>query len=1085
MYVCCACPTEVQVELESPFLPHDLTNHFAKQTKTRTSFAAAAAAKLHINKAAPSAFSTFSTMTFFIKDVLTGQAKKIPIQENNTFARRVGSDGMVASLMTKLYWRKHEMSDGAEWRAVDLSAEDEQNETIRHNLEKARLELKVLAVQARDPKIPDDMKSMWAWSHTAGPIPMLQILGSNNYPKKLTNPWAQDLTGPPVSVPARRLGIMSDFSDDLVREFYRKQCKDDPENESHYFDALRAIAQDRATEELSVLLAEEESKDKVGYQDTIRAYDLLGITPDVSDEFVTVYYETKLSDLPERKQELRHALETIAKFRKSAVLKHYVQHGRREHDIVMEDAPMELDMAYATLNITDRNAPDEVVVSVYDIAVGDAPAQMDEFTRALRAIGEARKSEAIVLYLANRGGVVDEALLAPLIPSVDLTCPVGLENIGNTCYLNSLLQYYFTIKPLRQAILVSVESGNIEVDVQANENGVTEKRVGGRAVSKKEIERAVRFVTQLSGLFKSMIASTESAITPERDVAYLALVSSRDEEDDEKVRKNSVGGELAPIMIGSDEARKGTPVDGDEGMVTPIVSEEPLEIGKEPAPGLDHSEAATKETTVAPLASEVPEAEAVDGEKLGVTNEDTRSESSHTVLGEDEVPGEEEKDFVMVEKPKENETNGVEATGEVPSSTEAEAPASPAQVNEEVPPAYEPGEIGPTIPVDFKRPLDLPPQFMGAEPPPDFKFDPQPPTLPARPTAHQRQSSVMFGRQQDVTECIDNVMFQIEAALKPASVDSDGEQVDIVKELFYGKTKQLLVDMDMEKSTGSIEERRAAKEERFAHLIVDVHKDGRDIYNALDSIFDAQSVDLDGKQIRRQITVSQLPPILQIQIQRVQFDRATGQVYKSNAYLKFGETLYMDRYLDTADENIQARREASWKWKAKLEKLEARKHELVQTETRPLPIYEALEKTRAYLETMRDKHGMDVDPFILRTLEDEAKRVKAELETIEERITELQSRVNQQFTDLRAHGYRLHSVFIHRGSAAFGHYWIYIYDFARGVWRKYNDQYVTEVGVEEVLRDTTGDTASPYLLTYVKEGTEGEVVEAVKREVPQ
>ncbi|ODQ51365.1 cysteine proteinase [Saitoella complicata NRRL Y-17804] len=759
---------------------------------------------------------------------------------------------------------------------------------------------------------------------------------------------------------------MSDFSDDLVREFYRKQCKDDPENESHYFDALRAIAQDRATEELSVLLAEEESKDKVGYQDTIRAYDLLGITPDVSDEFVTVYYETKLSDLPERKQELRHALETIAKFRKSAVLKHYVQHGRREHDIVMEDAPMELDMAYATLNITDRNAPDEVVVSVYDIAVGDAPAQMDEFTRALRAIGEARKSEAIVLYLANRGGVVDEALLAPLIPSVDLTCPVGLENIGNTCYLNSLLQYYFTIKPLRQAILVSVESGNIEVDVQANENGVTEKRVGGRAVSKKEIERAVRFVTQLSGLFKSMIASTESAITPERDVAYLALVSSRDEEDDEK-------------------------------------------IGKEPAPGLDHSEAATKETTVAPLASEVPEAEAVDGEKLGVTNEDTRSESSHTVLGEDEVPGEEEKDF----------------------------------------------------------------------------FDPQPPTLPARPTAHQRQSSVMFGRQQDVTECIDNVMFQIEAALKPASVDSDGEQVDIVKELFYGKTKQLLVDMDMEKSTGSIEERRAAKEERFAHLIVDVHKDGRDIYNALDSIFDAQSVDLDGKQIRRQITVSQLPPILQIQIQRVQFDRATGQVYKSNAYLKFGETLYMDRYLDTADENIQARREASWKWKAKLEKLEARKHELVQTETRPLPIYEALEKTRAYLETMRDKHGMDVDPFILRTLEDEAKRVKAELETIEERITELQSRVNQQFTDLRAHGYRLHSVFIHRGSAAFGHYWIYIYDFARGVWRKYNDQYVTEVGVEEVLRDTTGDTASPYLLTYVKEGTEGEVVEAVKREVPQ
>ncbi|KAI5300933.1 ubiquitin-specific protease ubp2, partial [Ascosphaera atra] len=80
--------------------------------------------------------------------------------------------------------------------------------------------------------------------------------------------------------------------------------------------------------------------------------------------------------------------------------------------------------------------------------------------------------------------------------------------------------------------------------------------------------------------------------------------------------------------------------------------------------------------------------------------------------------------------------------------------------------------------------------------------------------------------------------------------------------------------------------------------------------------------------------------------------------------------------------------------------------------------------------------------------------------------------------------YSLQAVFIHSGQVSYGHYWIYIFDFERKIWRKYNDDYVTEVtDVSEIFEENPRKTASPYFLVYVKDELKESLVKAVVRDM--
>lgn len=71
------------------------------------------------------------------------------------------------------------------------------------------------------------------------------------------------------------------------------------------------------------------------------------------------------------------------------------------------------------------------------------------------------------------------------IPGNSINTPPGLKNIGNTCYLNSLLQYFYNVKIIRDIVL-NFDSVKLDLD----EETVGQRRTGGNGTS-VNIEEAI------------------------------------------------------------------------------------------------------------------------------------------------------------------------------------------------------------------------------------------------------------------------------------------------------------------------------------------------------------------------------------------------------------------------------------------------------------------------------------------------------------------------------------------------------------------------------------------------------------------
>ena len=740
----------------------------------------------------------------------------------------------------------------------------------------------------------------------------------------------------------------------------------------------------------------------------------------------------------------RESLEIIAKARKSQSLENFIKHGE------LLDTEMDAGRAYARLDIADRTVDDDLVLSAFQAALQDQPSQVADLKKALAAIAKDRNSALLRNHVDadSQSGVHSRA-----------EWPVGLENIGNTCYLNSLLQFYFTIEPLRALVL--------HIDAY-KENLLTvnleEKQVGSRAVTKREIARSQHFAEELKKLFQNMIASNSDSITPDIELARLTLLSSSTEET---YRRRSTLKGSRP-SLGEIEGK-------------PIHAPQPATISEDTANTQDSIIVAGDEHTVVqtPVSITAGDHEIFSKKSLTETSAPMDADAQELKQQANIL---ENKENIAPAKLEETQP----ATPD--SSLKPLANTSPSRVNEQ--------QIALSSLADKSKVGN--PDSNNAHAIPAAPARSPPPVPPRNKPVDKKEEikEIEFGAQQDVTEVISNVYFQLQCAIQKESIDPDTkEQVDTVKRLFFGKQKTTTTAKDGTART---------KEEFFQDIKLQMSSGPCDIYEAFDAAFDRQLVEVGGTKEPQYTTISLLPPILQLHVSRAQFDKVHGS-FKANHHLEFKKTIYMDRYIDSKDPELQQKREECWAWKRELQGMKKRSDYLRKSDVSPsisVPYAWLSHPTQAgmsmpeALETVSEwinKHGKgDVlaggglsFPLekLASTLVESSERSQHELEDLARRIKGTTAKINSQFADLREHPYHLHSVIIHRGMVSSGHYWIYIFDFEREIWRKYNDGYVTEVKDTKEIFETEDSPrpATSSFLVYVAADHTAALTDAVCR----
>ncbi|KAK8137881.1 hypothetical protein PG984_001261 [Apiospora sp. TS-2023a] len=601
--------------------------------------------------------------------------------------------------------------------------------------------------------------------------------------------------------------------------------------------------------------------------------------------------------------------------------------------------------------------------------------------------------------------------------------PPGLHNIGNTCYLNSLLQYLYNVKPVRDLVLHH-DQDRLELTPES----VGARRIGGTGESFNLDEAIVarQFMESLAQLFVDLQTTKQVSAQPSQKLANTALKS-------------------ANALLAPKQQTEPPPLPARPSPAAPTETQQDIDIIN---------------VTVEPLVD---------------TNDVPSSMSSQTLIND-------------------SEATSMGSYVEISVASEADDKAKKAVPG---------GEESPKVSHVEIKPDDL----TSNE---EVSFEEKYQIISERLEQSDRKGT----NQNDVGEIVGNVLEHLMRSIKsdgPVSGRPD-LQADKITRTFF----PMFVNYSHRKDevTGAQTQSKEVIPDRwlsaFPHSTEGVK---RTIYEALD---EATQISLVNPTLARSTVYQSLPPILHICIQR------TGSTKNRNPVL-IEDVLYMDRYMEANKEPaLEERRRQAAMIKERLSQIGGNPKEESSTNKTnaaadvPLPwnsddeiisidpssiVWDDLlefapSNTEPDMESLKRKAEGSPHAMRKRSSQGQAYGLSCELAhelatTVQdqdkrdaEERKKLEAELGQLFNGFENEKYLLHAVICHGGGVTAGHYWVWIRDFKKNVWLKFNDSIVTEDSrSSQAVLDELNSGGDPYYLAYVREDRRDEMVDVPQRAV--
>lgn len=351
--------------------------------------------------------------------------------------------------------------------------------------------------------------------------------------------------------------------------------------------------------------------------------------------------------------------------------------------------------------------------------------------------------------------------------------------------------------------------------------------------------------------------------------------------------------------------------------------------------------------------------------------------------------------------------------------------------------------------------------------------------------------------QEDVEEVMGKVIQHLHAAIKPTRVDAkSGFQTDQIVETFYCTT------INHTKKASERTYNREIGRERWVTAFP-AEKGSTHLYDALDRNFDQQFIDADTERFT---SIKEAPPILHICIQR---SAPNGK--KNENSIVIPAEISLDRYMDSEPgSGLFKSRQRSWNLKRRLGALNGSEPDKAETnsgskskEDKPADDIpdsvlndfvaaedrlfmdgtsddEGFEIVNPELAALLKEHNLSVQTLPLRNvdagMDEESWRndlnpaLAADFATTAKSQEDvIRAELGHIFDNMNSHTYRLHAVICHGGErSTSGHYWVWIFDFEKSIWRKYNDTVVSENYDTEAVLGMLSSKGEPYYLAYVR-----------------